>query len=350
MHAPGIKTTVRRMRPRSFAPRCAVVLASLALAACARRGPRDVGDRNYRGEPSADATPAGSATIHSVATPALAGIAPRVLAHASARAIATTSTDVYFGDASDDALLAVPKAGSAEPVRIARRAPMPGALAIDAGMLVWIGSPGDVVLKMRLDRTTAPTTIRDRGIFTGVAAGRGDVFFIEAQDGGGGLTRITGPTTAHLATFAALPRGLAVDDEDAFVVTQAGVLAAPRQRGEVRRLATGAGFGAIALDRDHVLVTVKRGATRAIVRIPKGGGPPEDVVASGVRDAPIAVRDGEVFYFDDARPVVRSPSRLVSEHPSFDRPTAIAADADGLYVAAGDGEDALVTSIALRAR
>lgn len=335
------------MRSRSF------VVGSvglLALAACTRRGPRDVGERGYRGDVAQDAPdggPAGTATIHSVATPAPVGVAPRVLARANARAIATTKTHVYFGDAADDALLAVPKSGG-EPVRLARRAPMPGALAIDAGVVVWIGSPGDVVLRLPLDGASTPTTIRDRGIFTDVAAHGGDVLFVEAIDGHGALTRITGPTTARLATLDAMPRALAIDEEDAFVVTPTRVLRAPRQRGEVQTLATEPGFGTIALDRENVYVTAKRGSTRALVRIPKHGGAAVDVVASGVRDAPIAVRDGEVFFFDEARPVVRTPSRLVSEHVSLEHPTALAADDDGLFVAAGDDEDARILSIPLR--
>lgn len=335
---------------------CVAALAVLAVGGCTRRGPRDVGERGYRAArdlaPNAvDGGPAGTATIRSVATPAPAGIAPRILAHATARAIATTKTHVYFGDAEDDALLAVPKTGAGEPVRIARRAPMPGALAVDADTIVWIGSPGDVVLRLPLEGASTPVTIRDRGIFTDVAADGGDVFFVEAMGGGGALTRITGTTTARLATLDAMPRGLAVDEDDAYVVTPSSVLRAPRQRGEVRTLASGAGFGAIASDRAYVYVTAKRGSTRALVRIPKAGGPPADIVASGVRDAPIATRDGDVFFFDDARPALRTPSGLVSEHPSFDRPGAITADQDGVFVAAGEGEDAVVLSISpLRAK
>ncbi len=341
------------MRPRSSLVARAAVLVALASTACARRGPRDVGEHGHRDdreaapEPSGGA-PAGSATIRSIATPAPAGIAPRVLAHATAHAIATTKTHVYFGDAGDDVLLAVAKTGPSEPVRIARRAPMPGALAIDADDLVWIGSPGDVVLRMRIGSASAPTTIRDRGIFVDVAADGGDVFFIEAIGGGGALTRITGTTAARLATYDAIPRGLAVDDDDVYVVTPSKVLRAPRRRGEVETLASGAGFGALAIDRAYVYVTAKRGSTRAIIRIPKAGGPPVDVVDGGVRDAPIATRDGDVFYFDEARPALRTPSRLVSEHPSLARPAALAADDDGVFVAAGDGEEAIVASIAVR--
>ena len=111
-----------------------VLFATLALGACARRGSRDLPLHRGAGagEGAAELEVQGApVTLRSVDTPLPAGSPPRLVARASARAIATSKTHIYFGDTDDDAVLAVPKgAREGEPVRVARRAPMAGALAV----------------------------------------------------------------------------------------------------------------------------------------------------------------------------------------------------------------------------
>jgi hypothetical protein len=275
-----------------------------------------------------------------------------VLARARAAAIATTPTHVYFGDEQDDALLALAKDAptGTEPTRIARRAPRPGALVATGGSLVWIGNPGDVVLRAGVEGVDVgePTTLRDRGTFTDVAAAGDDVFIAEQTGAGGALTRITGATAARLATLSSAPRALVVGDEHAYVVTPTRILRVPRQRGEVATLAEGTAFGAAALDRDGIYVTAKRGATRAIVRVSTTGGPTVDVVDGGVRDAPITIFGGEIHFFDEKRPAILARSlaggsvRIVTEDPVLARPTALAVDATGTYAATDDGRGGVV--------
>src|SRR5688572_14877347 len=120
------------------APLLLLVLAS----ACTGHGPRDVGNQNKRseftgagiGSSNADG---GSDGGRVVAAPNAAGKKPRVLAHASARAITTNPTHVFFGDAEDDTLYTLVKKGGA-PERLTRRAPVRGALSVDGSTLAWI--------------------------------------------------------------------------------------------------------------------------------------------------------------------------------------------------------------------
>lgn len=345
-----------------------VVLAgALALSACSGgRGARDARDRpltkthaqNDGAAEQADAGAVATTTVRSVATPAPAGVKPSIVARANAFAIATTKTQVYFGDAEDDTLFAVPKknaTGASAVTRIARRAPVSGALVADETSLTWIASPGDAVLRMPLDGSSAPTTIRDREIFTDVAASGGEVFLTGAAAGGGALTRITGPTAARLASFDVVPRSVFVDATSVFIVTTKSVLRTPRKRGEVTTLATGAGFGAATSDDACIYVSVVRGSSRAILRVPKYGGA-TNVTSStdGVRDAPIAVRGGEVFFFDEARSALRAhaidakTTRLVSDDPIFERVSALAVDEDGAWVATGEASSGAVVHVPFR--
>jgi hypothetical protein len=214
--------------------------------------------------------------------------------------------------------------------------------------------PGDTVLRMPLEGASSPTTIREREIFTGVAAEAGDVFVVGAASGGGALTRITGSTAARLASFDAVPRAVMVDATNVFVVTAKNVLRTPRKRGEVTTLATGAGFGNAASDDACIYVTSKHGSSRAILRVPKYGGAMSALSAiDGVREAPIAVRRGEVFFFDESRPLLRAHSidtgttRIVSDDPAFERVNAIAIDDDGAWVATGEASSGAILRVPL---
>lgn len=362
----GMSTT----RAPSACTRLAVAALTLAFAAaCARRGPRDL-SQGSAAELNRAAIDAGRlddrGRPHVVAAPSAMGTTPRVLVRAEARALATDAERLYFGDAAGDALSALEKrpAGGAarEPTRIARRAPTPGGLSFDAddGALAWIASPGDVVLRAPAGGG-APTTIRDRAIFTDVVASAGDVFVTEARGTGGVLTRITGTTAAELASFEGTPRGLAVDGDAIYVATSSGLLATTRARGGVASLASGAAFASPLVDGPWVYATRAEpsGRSRALVRVKRTGGALE-TVARGVRDAPIAVHRGVVYWFDaerpallaspagDARQGARRAPRLVSADPSLEHPNAITVDDDGAFVATGHGDDARIAVIALR--
>lgn len=341
-------------------PRRLPVIVVLALTGCFGRGSRGVPDRfeppsSEEGSDGARSEPAGTTTVRSVATPAPAGKRPRVVARASSVALATTKTHVYFGDADDHWILALPKADGAEVARIARHAPVANALVADATSLTWIASPGDSVQRIPLDGSSPASTIREREIFTGVAAEGGDVFLVGAAPGGGALTRVTGATAARLASFDSVPRAVLVDAANAFVVTPKSVLRTPRKRGEVTTLATGTGFGASASDDSCIYVTAKHGSSRVVLRVPKYGGAMTAMSAvDGVRDAPIGVRKGEVFFFDETRPALRAHSidtgttRIVSEDPIFERVNALALDDDSAWIATGEASAAAIVRVPIR--
>ncbi len=354
-------------------------LASAALASvvlgCAKRGPRDVGNQNPRSE---FAQGGGSATRGldasadgagpTFATPTPTGRKPREIVRASSRALATDPAHVYFGDDDDDTLCSLEKmpaeGASNEPVRIARRAPIAGGLALDAhdAALAWIASPGDVILRVPV-RGGAPTTIRDRGIFTDVAASNGDVFFTEARGSGGMLMRVTGTTAAQLATLEGTPRGTVVDADDAYVATSTRLVSSPRTRGEVTELARGSAFASPQLDDGWLYATTAVADAsprkRVVVRVKKTGGPLE-TVATNVRDSAIAVHRGTLYWFDADRPALLASSvasdavstrpavRLVSEDSMLERVNALVVDDDGAFVACGHGEDARIVVISLR--
>ncbi|MBX3202311.1 MAG: hypothetical protein KF894_29550 [Labilithrix sp.] len=354
------------------APRASTCLAAAALAltvatACAKRGPRDLGSPGSAAELSTGALDRDGdrARPYVAAAPTARGTTPRVLVRVEARALATDATHLYFGDAAGDSLSSVeklPARGAArERTKIARRAPMPGGLALDAddAALVWIASPGDAVLRVPA-AGGAPVTIRDRAIFTDVVASAGDVFVTEARGTGGVLTRVTGTTAAELASFEGSPRGLAVDGDAVYLATSSGLLSTTRARGVVTSLARGGAFSSPFVEGPWLYATRADPALRgrALVRVRRTGGDLE-TVAPGVRDAPIAVHRGVVYWFDADRPALiaapappardgaRRAPRLVSTDPSLERPNAIAVDDDGAFVATGHGDEARIAFIAL---
>jgi hypothetical protein len=339
--------------------------AATILAACVRRGPRDVENQHPRSEftevPTATA-PVDAGPPRVPATPTATGRRPRVLVRGGSHAIALDARNVYFGSDADDALLALPKQATdppSEPTRIARHAPTNGALSLDThdGTLAWVGSPGDVVLRVAAKGGT-PSTVRDRGIFADVVATGGDVFVTEALGTGGVLTRVTGATSARLGSFEGTPRGLAVDAERAYVATSSRLVSFPRTRGEATELATQASFASPQVDDDTLYATAVTHGTRArsLVAVPKHGGPLE-TVATDVRDAPIAVANGVVYWFEAERPNLlaldlraspRPPARVVSVDPVFEHVSALAVDESGVYAAVGRGDDACIVIVALQ--
>jgi hypothetical protein len=316
-------------------------MLALACACTPRRGPKDLGqERNPRSEfdGAAIGTP-GTTTRATVPAKPRASATIRVLARASARAIATSEAQIYFGDNEDDVLYAIAKAGG-EPVRVARRAPMRDALVFDDGDLVWIASPGDTILRLP-SGATEPKVVRDRGIFTDVAVDH-DVFFTEASGSGGSLTRVTGFTTAVLTTFDGSPRGIATSTDHVYIATSTALLATTRQRGAIVVLAKGPAFSYPSLTDDAVVATVARDGVRDVVRVPKGGGSLE-TVAKGVRDAPIATKGNDVYWF--AGEALYRNGNAVASDPRLAEPAAMAIDKNAIYVAVGHGESGLILAI-----
>src|SRR5689334_18453192 len=142
----------RQRKARAFV--LTIVMGCSAALACTKRSPRDFEAQNPKSEfpdgpsntrPTHDAGPA---PTHTLAAPLPGGLTPHEIARASARAIVTSPTQIYFGDDEDDALYALEKTDGGgsmptrEMVRLARRAPMSNALAIDEGgaTLAWIGT------------------------------------------------------------------------------------------------------------------------------------------------------------------------------------------------------------------
>jgi hypothetical protein len=311
--------------------------------------PRDVaGDRRPRREQdaAADAVPEAPPVV---VQPVASGKRPRLLAHATARALAIDAAKVYFGNSDDDGIYAVSKNGG-EPVRLARRSPVAGAIALDAESISWIASPGDAVLKLSLRDGGQPTTLRDRGIFSDVATAGGEVFIIEAIGAGGALLRVTGPTASRLATFDGAPRALLADSTHAFVVTPTKIFRTPHEKGALETIATGSAFAYPQMDEAFVYVVADAPGTRVVARFPKAGGP-MTILARDVRDAPIEVEGADVIFLDATRPQLRSTpkaggdGRVVNEDEAFAGVAAIVADATTIYVASGARETGLILAV-----
>ena len=318
---------------------------------------RDIaGDRRPRGAGDGASPDASDAGVNGVPAPppvsdpgeAKASHA-KVVAKASARAIALDDTHVYYGDSDDDGVYAIAKAGG-QAMRIARHAPVSGALALEGGFVTWVASPGDAVLRAPTAAGPQPTTLRDKGIFSDVAALGDDVFITEAIGAGGALYRVTGATSTKLAAFDGAPRAVMADKTHAFVITPSKIFRVPRQRGDLETVGTGARFSHAELDEAFVYVVGEVQGGRAIVRFAKAGGDPT-IVVRDVRDAPIEVYGGEVLYFDAVRPALRAvpiaggTSRVVMEDENLSTVSAVEADETTVYVARGIHETGAIVAI-----
>jgi hypothetical protein len=348
------------MAPRAPAFAVLGMLAVVAIvpAACSSSGSRarDVaGDRRPRrddADASADAAAGASvpepppASVRPVAT----GKKPRPFVRASARALAIDATSIYYGDSEDDAIYAMPKSNGGT-VRLARHAPVSGAIAVDGDSVTWIASPGDAVLKLPLHGgPTQPTTLRDRGIFSDVATAGGDVFITEAIGAGGALLRVTGATAARLVTFDGAPRAVVADTTHAYVITPTKIFRTPHVKGELETIATGTAFANPQIDEGFVYVVGEVDRTRVVLRVPKAGGP-STTIARDVRDAPIEIEGGEVLFFDATRPQVRGvrasggEPRIVVDDEILATATAIVADRTTVFVATGARESGLIVAV-----
>jgi hypothetical protein len=121
-----------------------------------------------------------------------------------------------------------------------------------------------------------------------------------------------------------------------------------RRTGEITRIATGAAFSQLAADADALYVTEPRGPSRALVRVRKDGSR-QTLDDGGVRDGPIAAFAGWVYYLEeDDRPSLRrvattgGASALVARSVALRHVTAMTVDASAIYVAGGEGPDAVL--------
>lgn len=267
---------------------------------------------------------------------------PKVIARATSRVLAVDDTNLYFGNQEDDGVFAQSKNAAGDPVRLARRAPVAGALAIDGEWLAWIASPGDAVLRLTLMGAGA-TTLRDRGIFSDVASEGGEVFATEVVAGGGVLFKLTGSTSTRLATFESPPRAVVVDSTHVYVQLGRGLVRTSRNKGGVvETLFEGGGVESPQLDATHVVFVVRNEQSAHVVRVPKAGGAPVPV-ANDVR-APIEVAGkDQLLYFDGQKPQLRQvaltggPPTILAEDELLARPTAVVADETHAFVAVEDG-------------
>lgn len=339
-----------------------LVLAGLVGAGCSQ-GParaRDVaGDRRPRGE-LADGGPAaagrGTAVVPEPPRPTeqtvVKGNRPRVVVKASARALALDASHVYYGDSDDDGVYSVAAAGGT-PLRIARHAPVAGAIALAGSFITWIASPGDAVLRAPVASGVQPTTLRERGIFSDVAAIGNDIFITEAIGAGGALLHVVGATSTRLAAFDGPPRAVLVDKTHVYVVTPSKIVRTLHARGELEAVASGTRFTHCEIDEAFVYVVTDVDKGRGVVRFPKTGGPAA-VVARDVRDAPIDIEGGDLLYFDAARAQLRSvavaggESRVIAEDEGLATVSALEADATTIYIAEGVHETGAIVAIPRR--
>jgi len=328
------------------------------VSACGSTRARDVaGDRPPRGMRN-PATLASDASTEGPSIPpppqavaSTPSVRPRVLVRASARAIAVDDTHLYYGDNAQDGVFALPKAGG-EPTRIARRAPVAGALVLDQGALAWVASPGDVVFRVNVHDGSV-TTLQDKGIFSDVAAIAGETFVAEVLGPGGAILKGSGGTSTHLATLDASPRAIVVDEANVFVATPSKLLRVSRAHGEITTLAEGAGFESPQLDENFVYFVTSIPSGRILARVRKTGETVGNltVVASNVRDAPIDVTNGQIVYIAGARPELCAvPSdggtcRVIAEDDSLAYVTSIAVDETTVYTATGGVSEGAILAI-----
>lgn len=344
----------------SARPKASVAILAAGLVACSARA-RDVAGERYllpagtEGTPSATASAAPPPTAPRVsATPRPVGTISRFLVRANVRAMASDAENLYYGDSNEDAVFSLSKKGDAAPVRIARRAPTSGALVLDGGILSWVGSPGDVVFHTST-RGEGTEAIRDRGIFTDVAAQAGDVFIAEALGAGGAILRVTAGNTTRLAALDASPRALLVETDAVYVTTPTKILRIRRTGGDAEVLATGIAIENPQMDDTFVYAVMagKGPDGRVVARVPKTGGE-LTVVARDVHDAPIEIQGGELLYVGESRTELRAvptrggPVRVLSQDDALSSTSAVVADDSTVYVATGAREDAAIVAIARR--
>lgn len=324
-------------------------MVALSLSCGARS--RDVaGDRRERLAKASDASVDAIPEPPVAQAPSAAKIErPRLLTKANTRALALDASNLYYGNGDDDGVYAIAKAGG-DPRRIARRAPVSGALVLESDVLTWIASPGDAVLRASVSGPAPPVTLKDRGIFSDVAAVGNDTFLVEAMGTGGVLWRI-GSATSRVANFEGPPRVLLVDKTHVFVVTPKAILRMQYPHGSWETVAVGTRFSFAQCDDGFVYAIDEIAKRSTLVRVPKLGGA-LDVVASEVREAPFELANGELLFFDAHKPQIRGVSvkgegpRVICEDEGLAEISAIVADAKSIFVAQGSRASGAIVAIA----
>jgi hypothetical protein len=358
----SVRAMTRSLRSRHSTTAALAALATLAcfpfLASACSSGaarPRDIaGDRRPRRDDVDGSTDGGASGMVPApppvsVQPAVNADKPRLVVRASTRALAVDATNLYYGDSEDDGIYSMPKKGG-EPVRLARHAPVAGAMALDADFITWIGSPGDAVLRVPLRGGVQPTTLRDRGIFSDVATSKGDVFIVEALGAGGALLRVSGGTTTRVAAFEGPPRAVMTDATHAYVITPTKILRSAYPKGELETVATGTAFGSAEMDDTSIYVVAMVDRSRVVARFAKAGGP-ITTLATGVRDGPLEVNGEDVLFFDGMHPQLRAvpknggATKVVVEDESLSGATAIEGDGRIVYIATGSRETGAIVSV-----
>ncbi len=243
------------------------------------------------------------------------------------------------------------RASGGDPVRVARHAPVAGCIAVEPGAIAWVASPGDSVLKLTTQAATEPTKLRDRGIFSGVAAADGRVFIVEAIGAGGVLHQVSGGTTTRLVAFEGAPRAVMADATHVYIVTPTRILRTTHTKAALETIAEGTGFSHGELEGEFLYVMYDGGGSHVVARVSKNGGALAPIVQN-VRDAPIAIDGEDVFFFSESKPdlvMVRPGAgepRILSEDEAFSSPTAIAVDDASVFVATSARETGAIVRIA----
>jgi hypothetical protein len=263
----------------------------------------------------------------------------RVVVDSSTRALAADASRLYYGNAVENSLFAIPKLGGGAPVVVGQ--PVPVEIAAADGTVAWIGNPGDAVYRV-LRIGDVPAKLAEGKVFTSIVTSRGDVYVTETSETHGVVRQLTGLTAGVLAELDGAPRSLALDDQFLYVLDATAVYAVPRAGGKPRRLAAGGNDLARAkLDRDFLYATGLVGTSRAVVRVSKKGGEMA-AVEYGVRDAPIAVYDGFVYYVSAGEPAIRRVPRgggasvVIAHDDALNEVTALVVDSGGIYVGCRD--------------
>jgi sugar lactone lactonase YvrE len=214
---------------------------------------------------------------------------------------AVDATHIYFADRGGHSIYQVPKAGGAPVVR-AQNQSVPQTVALDATHVYW-ASVGDAAIRR---------TLKSGGPVEDLATGQTDAYAI-AVDGSDVFWARTTGQIAKLSTTACC---------------------------SVTPLASGFGAGvlSLAVDASHVYWTSQSGSN--VRRVPRGGGPSNEVGFVTLADG-LAIDQDHVLIGQDAQP--GSVHRFLKDGSTGDvpvtgqdHPRGIAVDADAIYWANTD--------------
>jgi hypothetical protein len=328
------------MRARS--PSLSVLALGLALVACAGAPPPDLlNGPAYAGRGWGSETEGAAVAQTTVTGAPGAGKESanrRVLVRGTVHVLASDGDEIYYGDEDQNALMAVPARGGR--ARLVG-SPAPLALALSERHVVWIGRPGNAIFRAARGRAGADR-LGSPGSFTTIAAAGKDVVVGEDIATGGAVTRFGGGgAVVRLATFDSRPRAVALDEEHVYVASGSELVRIARAGGARQQLASGRNFAALHVDRDYVYAAAPTPLGRAVVRVPKRGGPAVEVVATP-SEGPLTLQSGALYFVAPQRSeLLRVPAAggapvVVARDEAFTTVTAIAADRRAIYVGTVD--------------